>query len=185
MGSIRRADVVLFLLDAREAVSQVDKKLGAYIAEQYKPCVLVINKWDLAKGHEPEEFEGYLRAELPGLAYAPLSFISAKYGENVAETVSLAEELFKQSKTRVSTSELNRVVQEAFSARPPKSKAGRHGRIYYATQVDVSPPTLVFFVNYPELFDASYERYLSNRLRDALPFSEVPLKFYFRRRERG
>lgn len=185
MGSIRRADVVLFLLDAREEVARLDKKLGAYIAEQYRPCILVINKWDLAEGHEPEEFEEYLRANLPGLAYAPLSFVSAKRGDNVAETIALAEELFEQSKTRVSTSELNRVVQEAFWASPPKEKAGRRGRIYFATQVEVSPPTFVIFVNYPELFDSNYERYLANRLRDVLPYSEVPLRFFFRMRRRG
>jgi GTP-binding protein len=185
MGSIRRADVVLFLLDASEAVAQVDKKLGSYIAEQYKPCVLVINKWDLATGHEPKEFEKYLRAHLPGLAYAPVSCISARNGTNVAETIALAEELFEQSRTRVPTSELNRVVQEAFLASPPKAKAGRRGKIYFATQIEVSPPTFVLFVNYPDLFDPHYERYLSNRLHDALPFSEVPLKFYFRMRKRG
>lgn len=185
MGSIRGADVVLLLLDAREEVSQVDKKLGGYIAEEYRPCVLVINKWDLVEGHEPREFERYLRAQLPGLAYAPLSFMSAKNGGNVTETIGLAEELFEQSRTRVPTAELNRVVQEAASASSPKSKGGRHGRIYFATQVEVAPPTFVLFVNHPELFDAQYERYLTNRLRDALPFSEVPLKFFYRMRRRS
>lgn len=185
MGSIRGADVVLLLLDAREEVSQVDKKLGAYIAEEYRPCALVINKWDLAEGHEPREFEKYLRTQLPGLAYAPLSFMSAKDGGNVAETIALAGELFEQSRTRVPTAELNRVVQEASSSRSPTSKGGRHGKIYFATQVEVAPPTFVLFVNYPELFDAHYERYLANRLRDALPFSEVPLKFFYRMRRRS
>ncbi len=183
MGSIRRADVVLFMLDAREEVSQLDKKLGAYIVEQCKPCVLVINKWDLVEGHEPEEFEEYLRAKLPGLPFAPISFISAKYGGNVVETVALAEELFEQANVRVSTSELNRIIREAMQSSSPKGKAGVQAKIYFATQVEVAPPTIVLFVNHPELFDAKYERYLANRLRDALPFPEVPLKFFFRMRK--
>lgn len=184
MKSVRRADVVLFLLDAAQEVSQVDKKLGAYIAEQFKPCIIVINKWDLAKGVVTEEFSGYVRSKLPGLAYAPLSFISAKRGDNVLATVELAEELFQQANTRVSTSELNKILQEALARRPAMRAGGKEGRVYFGTQVSVAPPTFVFFVNYPNLFDANYERFLSNRFRDHFPFSEVPIRFFFRMRKR-
>lgn len=184
MRAVRRADVVLFLLDATREVSQVDKDLGAYINEQYRPCILVINKWDLAKGIDTEEFSRYVLSRLPGLSHAPISFISAKNGDNVLATVGLAEELFKQSRTRVSTSKLNNVLQEALGSRLPKWKGGKEAKIFFGTQVDVSPPTFVLFVNYPALFDANYERFLAHRLRDRLPFSEIPLKFVFRMRKR-
>ncbi|MFQ5862957.1 MAG: ribosome biogenesis GTPase Der [Candidatus Brocadiales bacterium] len=182
--SVRRANVVLFLLDATDEVSQVDKRLGAYIAEQFRPCIIVVNKWDLAGDTDTEEFVRYVRYMLPGLSYAPISFISAKNADNVVDTVGLAEELYRQTSTRVGTSELNKVVGDVFAERSPKRKWGREAKVYFATQVTVAPPTFVLFVNYPSLFDASYERYLANRLREKFPFSEVPLKFFFRERRR-
>ncbi|MFQ5957422.1 MAG: ribosome biogenesis GTPase Der [Candidatus Brocadiales bacterium] len=183
-SSVRRASVVLFLLDATEEISQVDKRLGAYIAEQFRPCIIVVNKWDLAVDTDTEEFVRYVRYCLPGLSYAPVSFISARNAENVVDTVGLAEELYRQAGTRVSTSELNKVIGDAVAERPTKRKRGRAAKIFFATQVTVAPPTFVLFVNQPSFFDASYERYLANRLRDKFSFSEVPLRFFFRERRR-
>lgn len=182
--SVRRANVVLFLLDATTEVSQVDKKLGAYIAEQFRPCIIVVNKWDLAGDTDTEAFVKYVRDKLPGLSYAPVSFISAKNAENVADTVKLAEELYRQTCTRVGTSELNKVLGNALAERSSKVRHGRTARMFFATQVTVSPPTFVLFVNDPSLFDASYQRYIANRLREKFPFSEVPLRFFFRERRR-
>ena len=68
--------------------------------------------------------------------------------------------------------------------RGPSAKGGRRAKIYYATQLDVNPPTLALFVNQPDLFDNNYQRFLINRLRDLLPFSEVPIKLLIRGRQR-
>lgn len=182
--SVRRANVVLFLLDATTEISQVDKKLGAYVAEQFRPCIIVINKWDLAGDADTGEFVKYVRYKLPGLSYAPMSFISAKNAENVVDTVQLAEELYRQTSTRVGTSELNKVLGDALAERSSRRKHGRVAKLFFATQVTISPPTFVLFVNDPSLFDASYQRYLANKLRDKFPFSEVPLRFFFRERRR-
>ncbi len=182
--SIRRADVVLFLIDTTLKVSDVDKKLGSYIDTEKKPCIIVLNKWDLSEGVETEIFNKYIQKCLPGLSFAPLSFISAKKNENVDDLITLSLELFEQVNTRVSTSELNRALEEALSLHRPTRRKSKSPKIYYATQVGVAPPTFVLFVNEPELFDSDYERYLSNQLRKRLPYSEVPLKFYFRPRTR-
>ncbi len=178
--SIRRADVVILLIDAPRKISQVDKKIGDYIVTQFKPCILVISKWDLAADEKIEEFAEYVHASLPGLSFAPLSFISSFSGENIIETVELAQEIYKQANTRVSTAELNKVLEHAFNCHRPTKRKSRISRIYYATQVSVGPPTFVLFVNDKRLFNSDYERYLSNQLRDNLPFPEIPLKFYFR-----
>ncbi len=180
--SIRRADVVLLLIDATLKVSEVDKKLGDYIISEYKPCIIVINKWDLAQGTEAEKFNEYIHKCLPGLSFAPISFISAKKNVHIVEMVHLALELYEQANTRIPTSELNLALEEALTLHRPTRKKTRSPRIYYATQVGVSPPTFVLFVNDPKLFDSDYERYLSNQLRSKLPFSEIPLKFHFRAR---
>jgi len=180
--SIRRADVVLFLIDATLRVSDVDKKLGAYITSEKKPCIIVFNKWDLVHEIDTKKYHEYINNCLPGLSYAPISFISAKDNIHVLETIKLATELFEQAQIRVSTSELNQVVEEAIALRRPTKKKTRTPKIYYTTQVGVTPPTFVVFVNDPTLFDSNYERFLANQLRNKLPFSEIPLRFYFRRR---
>lgn len=183
--SIRRADVVILLIDAPRDISQVDKNIGDYIITQYKPCLLVVSKWDLAEDVEIEKFIKYVHTRLPGLGFAPLSFISSFSGENIIETIELAQELYKQANTRVSTAELNKVLEHAFTRHRPTKKKSKISKVYYATQVSVCPPTFVLFVNDKRLFGSDYERYLSNQLRNNLPFSEIPLKFYFRPKSRG
>ncbi|MEE9503999.1 MAG: ribosome biogenesis GTPase Der [Thermodesulfobacteriota bacterium] len=183
--SIRRADVVLLLIDAPRKISQVDKKIGDFIKTQFKPCILVINKWDLAEGAEVDQFTDYIQSRLPGLYFAPLSFISALNGQNVIETIELAQEIFQQAHTRVSTSEVNKVLEHAFALHHPRKRKNKIAKMYYATQVSVCPPTFVLFVNHKSLFNADYERYLSNQLRKDLPFHEIPLRFYFRPKKRG
>ena len=182
--SIRRADVVLFLLDATAEVSHVDKRLGSYIAEQFKPCILVVNKWDLAKDRaNTEDYGGYFLKTLPGLDYAPVAFATATRAKNLQSVIDLAASLFKQARTRVPTGELNAVITRAVSENAPKPKRGTgQVKILYATQVTTCPPTLVVFVNHPERVSATFERFLLNRLRDHLPFEEVPIRLLFRGR---
>ena len=199
--SIRRADVVLMLIDATEPVSEPDKKLASYIAEQYKPVVLVINKWDLAKetlqqqAQEQggqfddhgimEEYRKYLDAELRHLDYAPIAFVTAKEGKNVQAVLDLAQHLNKQAHTRVTTHKLNTMVRQIMEERRPSTTSGRRARIYYATQADVAPPTVVLFVNNPSYLSESYQRFMINRFRELLPYGEVPIKLFVRQRQRS
>ena len=182
--SIRRADVVLLLIDAAEPVGQVTKKLAGYIAENFKPCVIVINKWDLAQGKaDLEDYHAYVEKVLPGLPYAPISLTSAFDGTNIRATVKLAENLFQQAKTRVSTGELNRDIKKISDDKTPSaSKKRGYPKFYYATQIDVCPPTIIMFVNDTEAFGTEYQRYVINRMRELLPFKEVPIRLIIRQR---
>jgi GTP-binding protein len=181
MESIRRADVVLFLIDAPTPVSQVDKHLGAAIEKEMKPVVLVVSKWDLAKGRAgAQEFADYLDKVMPGLAYAPVALVSAKDKKNVLGTIDLARNLFKQASARVTTGQLNRVIERAVRLRQPPSRTATLPKVYYATQVAVCPPTIVLFVNNPDLFTEDYRRFVEHRLREELPFPEVPLRLILR-----
>ena len=177
--AIRRADVVLLLFDATEKLSSVEKKLARYVSDRYKVVILCANKWDLVENREPEDYEEYLAHELAGLLWAPVSFISAKTSQNVAATFALAQELCAQAKARVTTGELNRVLERAMEARSPSSK-GHRVKILYATQAESSPPTFVLFVNDKRLIGKDYVRYLENRLRLELPFAEVPIHIVLR-----
>ncbi|MEM1184741.1 MAG: ribosome biogenesis GTPase Der [Planctomycetota bacterium] len=191
--AIQRADVVVLLIDALEKISQVDEQLGELVKQSYKPVIIAVNKWDLASGAMSpkgrpvgvEDYQTYVRKELKGLGFAPLAFASAKEGLNVDEIVDLAAELHGQATTRVGTGELNRVIEGIVARQGPTSKAGQHGRIYYTAQVTTEPPTLVLVVNRPEMFKGAYERYLMNRLREELPYDEVPIRVIFRSRKRA
>jgi GTP-binding protein len=182
--SIHRADVVLLLIDATVPVGQVDKRLGRLIVDAYKPCVLVVNKWDLAKGQAAtDDYGEYLLKVLPFLGYAPVAFTSASSGRNLSAVLDLATALFKQARTRVGTGELNSVLKDAIEKRTPRFvRASKACKVLYATQVSVQPPTVVLFVNAPERVNAEYERYLLNRMRERLPFDEVPIRLVFRAR---
>lgn len=183
--SIRRADVVLLFHDSQMSVGQVDKQLAGYVLENHKPAVFVVNKWDLLKSSlKTGQFADYLRKVFPSLDYVPIAFITAKNGKNVQAVVNLAQNLHKQASARVSTGDLNRVIRQALAQQAPPSRQNREARIYYATQVATHPPTIVLFTNGPQLFDPPYLRYLEKMFRDHLPFREVPIKMYLRRKSR-
>ena len=184
MHSILRADVILLFIDATVDVGQVDRKLAQLIVEEHKPCVIVINKWDLAKGYAgTDDYGVYLEKTLGILRYAPLAFTSASQSRNIGSTIDLATMLFKQSRTRVGTGRLNKAMREAFSTNAPKPKRGsKSAKFYYATQVSVTPPTIVVFVNKPVWVTDNYQRFMLNRLREVLPFAEVPIRLVFRAR---
>jgi GTP-binding protein len=183
--SIRRADVVLLFFDPRLRVSQVDKQLAHYILEQHKPAIFVINKWDLARNRlTTEQYADYMRATFPMLDYVPIAFITAKAGKNVGRLLNLAQNMHKQASERISTGDLNRVIQDAYRRQPPPMRQNRQGKIYYATQVAANPPAIVLFTNGPELFDNVYERFLIKYLRDHTAFREVPIKLQLRAKKR-
>jgi GTP-binding protein len=182
--SIRRADVVLLFFDATERISKVDKQLCDYIAEQFKPCVFVVNKWDLMAGNLPtEKWVHYLRDTFRTMRHVPIAFVTGQTGKNVKALLNHAQMLFKQSRTRVSTSDLNRLLKTAVERNPPPLDRNRQPKIYYATQVGEEPPTLVLFCNHPGSIAENYRRYLVGAFRDNLPFGEVPIKLYLRKRE--
>ncbi len=180
--SIRRADVVLFLMDATLPVSQVDKKLARFITEEYKSCIIVINKWDLAKDSAvTSDYEEYLTKRLAGLKYAPIAFTTATETKNVQSVLDLAAEIFKQTTTWIPTVRLNKAFEAIKAERggAAKRKAG-WPKIYYATQIAVNPITVLMFVNKPELFEENYRRFIINRLRELLLVEEIPIRLLAR-----
>ena len=182
MRSIQRADVVLFLIDATAEVSQVDKKIGRFIAEENKSCIIVVNKWDLAKGRAVTgDYEDYLTKVLAGLQYAPIAFTTATEAKNVQSVLDLAVEIFKQTTMWIPTGKLNKAFESIKQERIGTSKRGKgFPRIYYATQVAINPISILMFVNKPGLFDENYRRFIVGRLRDMLPISEVPIRLLAR-----
>jgi GTPase len=188
--SIRRADIVLLFLDATQGITRLDKQLADYIAHEHKPCIFTINKWDLMVNDPADPSQGnmgrfanLIQHAFRSMSYMPMAFITAQTGKNVKAVINLSQSLFKQSRKRVGTGTLNRIVREAVEAHAPPSRENRTPRIYYATQVGVSPPTIVLFVNSTRLFDPTYQRYLLNVFREKMPYRDIPIKLYMRSRK--
>ena len=183
-NSIRRADVVLMVFDATHTISRVDKQLVDEITAGFKPCIFVVNKWDLALEQDmtAEKWANYLESSFGSLRFVPVAFLTAKEGRNVKPVLDLAAVLFKQAGTRVGTGRLNAALREAIEKNPPPVRKNRRPKIYFGTQVTVHPPTIVLKCNDPTLFAPDWKRYLLTTLREKLPFEEVPIRLFFRPR---
>ena len=182
--SVRRADVVLFMMDATTKISQVDKKLCHLINEEFKPCIIVVNKWDLAKDFaDTEDYADYLDKVLIGIRHAPIAFTTATEAKNVQSVLDLTAELFKQANTKIPTGRLNKAIEIISEERAGGSrKKGGFPKIYYATQVAANPVCILLFVNNPTLFDNTYQRFVVNRLGELLGLEEVPIRLLLRKR---
>ena len=185
MRAIDRSDVVLFVIDATEGFTAQDLHIAGYVEEQKKGIVVVVNKWDLVEktGRTMDEYRARAREALDFMPYAPLTFISAKFGQRVQQALETALLVVDERQKRVSTAALNKMLRDAVAKHPPASKPGKWVKFYYATQADVAPPTFVFFCNEPTQIHFSYKRYLENEIRDTFGFVGTPIRLSFRGRD--
>ncbi len=184
--SIDRAQVCLLVVDAQDGITAQDAHIAGMIEERRKGVIIAVNKWDAIERdeHTIREFETRVRSELKFLPYAPLVFISARTRQRVHRILPLALEVQAARTTRVATGPFNQLLQKAYFSGAPSSRHGQPLRLYYGTQVKVSPPTFVIFVNNSKLVHFSYERYIENAIRQELPFAGTPIALEFRTRSR-
>jgi GTPase len=181
--SIRRADVVLMVIDAIDGVTEQDQKLAGRILEDGRACVIVVNKWDAIEkdSYTIYDYEKHLQGRLHFTEWAETIFVSALTGLRVEKIIDLVNTAAEQHKRRVSTSVLNEVLEEAVGWHtPPTTRQGRQGKIYYGTQVASQPPTITLFVNNPDLFNESYRRYIERQFRQHLGFKGTPIRLLWR-----
>ncbi len=184
--SIRECDVALLVIDAKEGISDQDKKISSIITEAGKGLIVAINKWDLVeekKANTINKFEKELAVDIPFLSFAPKIFISAVTKQRLGQIFDKSIEVYEQCIKRVSTGLLNKVINEAYALNPPTSFKGKRVKIYYVTQAKIQPPTFVLFVNNEELLKDSYKRYLENKLREAFGFVGTPIRISVRERK--
>lgn len=186
LRAIQRADVALLVIDAVDGVMAQDQHVASYILEANKGVVIVVNKWDLVEKNNNTmgEYTARVRSALDFIEYAPLVFISAKTHQRVHQVMDAALQARASWQMRVPTSELNEVVREATAKHSPVARSKRVLKFLYATQVDGSPPTFVFFVNDKKLVHFTYQRFLENELRARWGFVGAPLKMIFRTRRK-
>ena len=184
-SAIERADVCLLMLDAREGMTTQEKRIAQSIEEQQKGCILLFNKWDLVHGFRMEHCLKAVREEVPFLGHCPAIFLSAKTGRNIPQVFQAIDQVVAASKQRITTGSLNRFLEQAVAKQAPAMILGKRLRIYYMTQVGVSPPRFVVFVNQPGLMTDTYHKYLVNRFRESFDFSGCPLILHLRGRHRA
>jgi GTP-binding protein len=182
LRAIDEADVALLVLDATELLTAQDKHIAGYIREAAKGIVLVVNKWDLAESKSVPEYNKYIRSQLRFMSYAPVVYISAKFGPGVDQVMPQAFGVYQERLKRLPAASVNDVVQQAVLAHNLPRKGSRQLKIFHATQTEVNPPTFVFSVNDARLIHFSYQRYLENKLREAYGFGGTPLRLIFKAR---
>lgn len=181
--AIRRAEVVLLVIDALDGVTEQDQKLAGRIEEEGRACVIVVNKWDAIEKDSSTiyEYENHLRARLYFLDWADMIFVSALQGKRVEKIIDLVESAASEHSRRVSTSVINEVLEDALRWHtPPTTRQGKQGKIYYGTQVSTQPPTIALFVNDPTRFHENYRRYIERQFRENLGFTGTPLRLIWR-----
>lgn len=183
--AIERADLCLLMLDAQEGMTAQDKKIAKQIEEAGKGCIILLNKWDLVKGFRMEHCLKSLEQEVPFLQHCPKIFLSAKTGRNIEKIFPQVQTVVEQGQKRISTGQLNRFIEAALQKNHPPMLSGKRLRIYYMTQIDVTPPRFLLFVNQPKLMMETYQKYLYNQFREEYGFEGVPLVFHLRGKEVG
>lgn len=183
-NAIEKSDICLLMLDVQEGLTSQEKRIASFLEKSGKACIILMNKWDLAKGFRMEHAEMAIKKECPFLAHCPLLFISAKSGRNLEKIFSEIDKLYTSSQTRVSTHQLNKFLERSIQLNHPPMITGKRLRIYYMTQVESSPPRFILFVNYPELMTGGYKKYLLNQFRSHFGFEGMPLFFHLRGKQR-
>jgi GTP-binding protein len=184
LRTIDRSDVALLLLDSKEGVTDQDARIGGFVHEKGKGCILVVNKWDLVEKDSQTivRYEREVREGLKYLSYAPMLFISALTGQRVRKVLDAVDQVSGQTKKRISTSPLNNYFREWVEKFPPPLYKNRSVKMNYITQVSTAPPTFVIYTNIPEGIHFSYERHLLNQMREAFGFEGVAVRLLFRKK---
>lgn len=172
------------MLDGKEGLTEQDKRIAGIAAEELKPIVVVVNKWDLVDKNKVsmKSMKEELYAELPFLSYAPIEFVSALTGQRTTKILEISDTIYEEYTKRISTGILNTVLKEAVLMNNPPTRKGRVVKINYATQVSTAPPKFVLFCNYPELIHFSYARYIENKFREAFGFDGSPILISFEKK---
>jgi len=191
--AINRADVCILVIDAATGVSMQDKKIAGLIQEAHAPCMIVVNKWDLAREQgdasktKEREYYEQVQQDMFFLSYAPVLFLSAKTGERIDGLLKTCATIAKNRTFRFQTGPLNRVITRAMEKYAPPLVNGRRFKVLYAAQQAAKEgareiPTLLLFVKAPGLLTPAYERYLDLQLRENFDLRGCPLRFIMRGR---
>lgn len=184
LRSVDRGDLVIYLLDGVEGVTDQDAQILSYAGQRGKALVLAVNKWDLVSknGADVESYRKEVYYRLSFLDFVPVIFISAATGYGVRKMLRSAGHVLQTYDKKVSTSVVNQALQRIVRAHPAPLAQGKPVKFYYGTQTATRPPTFTLFVNTPKAVPESYQRYLIHQLREDLALDYVPIQLVLRPR---
>lgn len=184
MRAIERCDVAILMIDAVDGISAQDAHIAGYVKDEWKSCVVVVNKWDAVEKdtYTMQTFTEKIRNELNFVDYVPILFISAKTGQRVEQVMPMALLVQEERLAHVKTGPLNRILQKAQDIHSPTSKTGTSIKLYYGTQVRTDPPTFMIYCNNPKLAHFTYMRFLENQIRAEYPFTGTPIRIVLKPR---
>ncbi len=184
--ALERSDLALLVLDAEEGVTAQDSTIAGYAYEMGRGCIIVINKWDLVeKDHKTiEKYKDSVLQHIKYLSYAPVVSVSSLSGQRVHKIFPLIDKISEEYSRQVKTSLLNKSFNEILAQNPPSLYRGKQVKFYYTTQIKTKPPTFLCFVNFPKGVHFSYERYIHNQIRAKFGLENIPVRVYFKERER-
>jgi len=185
LKAIERSEIVLLVIDGKEGITEQDKHVISYACDLHKAIIIVVNKWDIVnkETNTMSDYTKIIRQEYKFLDYAPVVFVSALKKSRLDTLFDALKLVHEAYYTRVKTSVLNDVIQDALVLNPTPDFNGGRLKVFYASQVTTAPPTFVLFVNNPDFMHFSYQRYLENRLRDTFNFEGTPIKILLRERK--
>ena len=184
-AAIKRADIIIFMIDATDPCTAQERRIGHLIVEAQKPCLLLANKWDLARkeGKTEKEMLERIRQDMPFMAHAPLLLISVVKGFHFSDIANRLLHIREQMRVTVPTALLNQFLQDILARNPPPSTGNKRFKILYGIQRSCPPPKFLFFVNKKDLCPQNYQQYLENQLRDAFyPEAGLPIVLILRER---
>ncbi|MBQ9790346.1 MAG: ribosome biogenesis GTPase Der [Clostridia bacterium] len=177
LDAIRRADIVVLVVDMTVPLSEQDVKIAALVADEKKPIVVAMNKWDLTEQNENvrKKLEADLARDLAFMPYYISVYLSALTGKKLDKLFAAIDKALENSKRKVQTGLLNEIIQSAITLTPPPSKSGKRLKLNFIKQLDSVPPSFVLFVNDVTLMSDTYKRYIENNIRNAVDFSGTPI----------
>ena len=184
LKAVERGDLIIHVIDGPEGVTDQDAQILSYAAQRGKALLLTVNKWDLMSKDSSDvgKYREEVSYRLSFLDFAPITFIAAATGYGVRKMLEAGARVVRAYRRKVSTSQLNQALQRIVKAHTAPLFRGKPVKFYYGTQTGTEPPTFTLFVNIAHAVPASYQKYLTGRLRESLGLEYAPIKLVFRPR---
>jgi len=182
--AIEKSDVIMLLLDAENGFESQDMSIFQIAQRNHKGIVILVNKWDLIeKDHKTTKmYEEQIRSRIAPFTDVPIMFISVQSKQRLIKALQLAIDVFERRTTKITTSKLNKIMQEEIENYPPPAWKGKYIQIKYVTQLPIHYPAFVFFCNLPQYIRDTYKRFIENKLREHFDLTGVPIEVFFRKK---
>lgn len=182
--ALQDSDVCIVMLDATQGLEAQDMSIINLAGKYKKGIMIMVNKWDLVEKDEKtaDKFTKTMQEKLGDMGYIPIIFTSVITKKRIFQAIELAMEIHENRIKKIPTSKLNDVMLKEIEKYPPPSVKSKLINIKYVTQLPTKTPSFAFFCSHPQYVKESYQRYLTNKLREHFDFTGSPITLFFRQK---